>query len=378
MRKMLSLMMLGALLSACGSESTDDEVRLAAYKAALPSRAALEAPHATAEASTRAVGDLALFPASSVPVVLGINGTVGWVIDVLEAVTDLPPTVYNSDTKEYVWGPFPNDDGVGYVSVYIKENGPDDDFQYTYAFVRGINRDLANSTVVVAGGATPLDPEGDDPSTNEDNEFGSGVLFVDFDADLAFDEQHDPTTDPAERDKGKFVAVFGRGPDENDPSTTVAMVVAAFRNFVPGGDIAEPASVDYLYGQVEHAEWKADFLNYRLPVDLTEDQVGEDTEVQIAFINDGFGRADVLASGGSLMAGETVQATECWGDQFDRTYLDISTNVNGGFSYTEGEMSGCVAPFDQPLADLDIPTLADIPPEDYAELVRVAENGIVD
>lgn len=380
MKKMLSLMMIGALATACGSEDpTQDAARVAAYKAALPSRAALAAPDATAEASTRAVGDLALFPASSVPVVLGINGTVGWVIDVLDAVTDLPPTIYNSDTKEYVWGPFPNDDGVGYVSVYIKENGPEDDFQYTYAFVRGIDRDVANATVVIAGGATPLDPENDDPSTTEDNEFGSGILFVDFDADLAFDEEHDPTTDAGERDRGKFVAVFGRGPDENDPEATVGMVVAAFRNFVPAGESVDPASVDYLYGQFETPEWKADFLNYRLPIDVTEDgAVPEDTEVQLAFVNDGIGRAEVLASGGSLMDGETVEATECWGAQFDRTYLNISTNVNGGYSYTEGDASGCLAPFDAPLGELDIPSLADIPAEDYAELVRVAENGLVD
>ncbi|MEL6545629.1 MAG: hypothetical protein AAFQ82_13440, partial [Myxococcota bacterium] len=154
MKKWLTLV-IAIGLGAC-SENTEDDARLASYKAALPSRAALAAPEGTAQASTRAVGDVALFPASSVPVVTGINGTVGWVIDTLEAVTDLPPTVFNSDSKEYLWGPFENDDGVGFISVYIRENEPDADFAYTYAFVRGIDRDIANASVIIAGGATPL------------------------------------------------------------------------------------------------------------------------------------------------------------------------------------------------------------------------------
>ncbi|MEO0812334.1 MAG: hypothetical protein AAFY60_05680 [Myxococcota bacterium] len=375
MKKWLTLV-IAIGLGAC-SENTEDDARLASYKAALPSRAALAAPEGTAQASTRAVGDVALFPASSVPVVTGINGTVGWVIDTLEAVTDLPPTVFNSDSKEYLWGPFENDDGVGFISVYIRENEPDADFAYTYAFVRGIDRDIANASVIIAGGATPLNPESDDPSTSEDNEFGSGILLVDFDADLQFDLTNDPTTDEQERDRGKFVAVFGRGPDEDTPEATLAMVVAAFRNFVPAGESTAPAAVDYLYGEYENQEVKASFLNYRLPIDVTEDgEVFEDTEVQIAFVNDGFGRAEVTATNGSLMAGESINATECWGDQFDRTYLDISTNVAGGYSYTEGVPAGCVAPFDTPLDDLDIPSLADIDQDDYQELEDLAENGL--
>ena len=350
MKKWLTLVILIGL-GAC-SENTEDDARLASYKAALPSRAALAAPEGTAQASTRAVGDEALIHASSVPVVTGINGTVGWVIDTLEAVTDLPPTVFNSDSQEYLWGPFENDDGVGFISVYIRENEPDADFAYTYAFVRGIDRDIANASVIIAGGATPLDPESDDPSTSEDNEFGSGILLVDFDADLQFDLTNDPTTDEQERDRGKFVAVFGRGPAEDNPEAT-------------------------LYGEYENEELKASFLNYRLPIDVTEDgEVFEDTEVQIAFVNDGFGRAEVTATNGSLMAGESINATECWGDEFDRTYLDISTNVDGGYSYTEGVPAGCVAPFDTPLDDLDIPSLADIDQDDYQELEDLAENGL--
>ena len=92
--------------------------------------------------------------------------------------------------------------------------------------------ELANTTAVIVGGATPIDTENDDPSTSEDNEFGEGSLFVDFDADRAFDEEFDPNFDPAASDRGKFVAIFGKGPDEDDPEQINSVVIAAFRDFV--------------------------------------------------------------------------------------------------------------------------------------------------
>ncbi|MEM6532800.1 MAG: hypothetical protein AAF654_09250 [Myxococcota bacterium] len=376
MRKSVLAITMAAALSACGDEAVEDQ-RLAEYKAALPSRAALEAPAATATASTRAVGDTALFPASSVELVLGVNGTVGWLVDTLEAVTAIPPTVFNSDTEEYVWGPFENDDGPGFVSVYIRKNPPEDDFEFTYAFVRGIDRDIANTVPVIIGGATPIDGENDDPSTTDDNEFGAGVLYVDFDADSAFDEEFDPNYDAASHDRGRFIALFGKGPDENDPTQINTLVVAAFRNFALANDSGEPLSLDYLYGTIEQDSLKADFLNYRLPIDVTEGDDGllEDTEVHLAFVNDGFGRAETIATGGSLASGEEVRGVECWGDAFDRTYLNIATNVEGGFSYTEGVADSCTAPFNVTLVELEVPSLATIPQEDFAELARIAENG---
>ncbi|MEM6731650.1 MAG: hypothetical protein AAF658_08845 [Myxococcota bacterium] len=379
MKKWIAGTLFLALIAGCSESNSEEDARLARFKSALPSTEALSAPTGTQDASTRAVGDVALFPASSVDIVQGINGTVAWVVTVLDFVTNFEPTFYNSETREYVWGPFENDDGVGFVSVYIKENDPGSEFQYTYGFVRGATRDLANTAVVIAGGGTPLDPENDDPNTVDDNEFGQGVLFVDFDADLAFDLENDPTTDVGERDRGKFVAVFGKNADEEDPDATLSSVVAAFRNFVPAGETAEPTDLDYLYGVYETDEWKADFLNYRLGIEIDENtSAREDTEVQLAFVNDGIGRAEVLATGGSLGAGESITAIECWGEDFDRTYLDIQTNVDGGYTYIEGSEAGCFAPFNQPLGNLDIPSLADIAEEDFAEIANIAENGLVD
>ncbi|MEO1172357.1 MAG: hypothetical protein AAFX94_09930 [Myxococcota bacterium] len=274
MRRIAVTMAMATMVMACGEEAVDDPQadgpEVAEFKAALPSRAALEAPAVTADASTRAVGDLAMFPASSLGLVEGVNGTVGWVVDLLEAVTELPPTIYNSDSDEYVWGPFENDDGPGFVSVYIRRNPASDDFEFTYAFLRGIGRDLANTTAVIVGGATPIDTENDDPSTSEDNEFGEGSLFVDFDADRAFDEEFDPNFDPAASDRGKFVAIFGKGPDEDDPEQINSVVIAAFRDFSSANDPSAPIDLDYLYGTVETDEFSAGFLNYRIPIDITE------------------------------------------------------------------------------------------------------------
>ena len=129
----------------CGtSDSTDiDQQLLAEYRQAIPSMSQLEAPTVRGSTAT-AAGDPAMIPTHSYPLVEGINGGVAELIGTLEAVVALPPTVFNSDTQEFFWGPFANEEGVGFVGVYIRDVGDSEDFRYHYAFLRGIDNDVAN------------------------------------------------------------------------------------------------------------------------------------------------------------------------------------------------------------------------------------------
>ncbi len=117
----LSLIATTLLVGACAQEEevNYDEAQLATYRSALPTRANLEAGQATATTATL-LGEPAVYPHASADIILGINGTVGLTVDLLDLITSFPPTVYNSDTNEFFWGPYQDDD-FGYGAAYIRE-----------------------------------------------------------------------------------------------------------------------------------------------------------------------------------------------------------------------------------------------------------------
>ncbi|MEZ4271537.1 MAG: hypothetical protein R3C68_08930 [Myxococcota bacterium] len=65
-----------------------------------------------------------------------------WVasIDILDAVVQQPPTFFDSEKKQMLWGPWDNDDGVGTVMVLVTDEGEDADFRYSYVFFRGMSQ----------------------------------------------------------------------------------------------------------------------------------------------------------------------------------------------------------------------------------------------
>src|SRR5690349_17276996 len=113
-----------AFATACGKPAEDpayDAALLEQYRAVLPSQdAAASSPGESGGA--RAIGGDAEYPHHARPIVLGINGAVLGIIALLDAVTSIEPTVYNSETKEFFWGPYDNDHDFGSVAAYIREN----------------------------------------------------------------------------------------------------------------------------------------------------------------------------------------------------------------------------------------------------------------
>ncbi len=360
-----------ALAGACVAEEDPiDQELLVEYRAAVPTLSDLEAPQPMPTTMT-AMGDPALYPNVSWPIVQGINGSVSNLITVLEMIVATPPTLYNSETAEFVWGPWPNDDGVGYVAAYIKDTGEAGDFRYTYALLRGASNDLATLTPVIWGGATP------DPA-NKDN--GVGVTLWDFEANRAFEEANDPNFDPTAGDRGRFAALFGAGPDEDDPEARLTFVVAVFRDFVPADNAGEaPIDLDYLYGRYESQTHSLDFIDFETQVDVDEpaDGIREDLGIRMAFYDEGTGRAEADAANGSLAVNQVATGIECWDTSINRTYLQFDISETGSMmeTYTEGSAENC-GEFNATLSDLEIPSLQDIDPELLAALDDVATNGV--
>lgn len=380
----LSTCLVATLAFACGSaddaEPTESEATedyemalLEDYRAALPSEERVEAvvpgqesdPNALTALGDAELAWLAIHSAHS------INRPARLMVKVLRTITSLPPTLYDSEKAEFVWGPWDNDDGYGQVLAYIRENPADDDMKYGYALVRLVDSDIATASPVIWGGATP-----------GENDEGVGVTLWDFEANEAFEKAHDPDFDAdVARDEGRFAMLYGKGRnDENDGD--FAFNVAVFRDFVSkDGDTPEPANLDYFFGHFDADEGTVvDFVDWQLTANLCDETPDscfespaagseETLNLRSAFINRGNGRAEAVVSGGDLP--QVVSVVECWDDDIDRTHIGVSTD--GELVAEEG---ACDAPFDTTLAELGIPTLADVDQDALAAMDCAATNGL--
>lgn len=371
--------LLGFTLAACGGDekSKFDQAKLAQYRSVVPSKDKLSAS-APSNPAKQVSGNPAFYPAAAVPIATAINGAVGTMIDLLEHIVQLEPSVYNSETKEFFWGPYPNDKGVGYVGVYIREAPVDHDFKFEYAFVRGIGKDTATMKPIIWGGGTP-DPTNDD--------FGVGVTLWDMQANNAFDQEHDASNyDPETRDHGRFVALFASGPDEHDAAAVVTWIVSAFRNVQWKDEVYDPQGgrdADYLYGRYEKDGNRVDFIELDAEADVSPDAhdgIDENIKIRVAFYNEGVGRAEASAEGGSIAAGEHGEAVECWDAALDQTYLKFEQkNATATISSLEIGLPEACGAFNATLDSLNIPSLA-LVTQDQPDLMNaldyVATNGV--
>ena len=367
------------LLSACAEDNVDP-VLVDSYRSALPSKSQLLAakPEAAGSSTALVQGETALYPALSLDLIQGINGAVSDIIDGLEEVVEQPPTFFDSEKKEMVWGPWDYEEGVGTVTVVMTDEGEEADFRYSYMLMRGMGNDLSTMTPVIVGAGTP-DPENDD--------FGEGITLWDLDASNAFDDANDPTAGTVPRDQGKFVAVYGHGPDKDAPANDLAFVVAAFRNWIPaeaGNEVVDSVDLDYLYGRYTNKEvseepFTVDFVDYRANLDVTEpepDGVAEDLVVRMAFFNEGIGRAEASAQNGSLSeSGARYEVTECWDENINQTGFDV-VEINGNEENILVSTGTCSFPFVDNLSSLKIPSLDDIEPEHADAIGCLATKGV--
>ncbi len=358
-----------------------DQALLEEYLRAIPSASVLGAPvpeAGTLQKGVAEVGEPAMFPQQAVPVAKNINQTIKDMLDTLDKVVQHPPTVYNSETKEFFWGPIDNGSSAlegDSVALYIRDQGEDADFRYSYAWLRGVGSDASTLTPVIWGGSNP-DPD------NED--YGDGVALWDYEANYQWLLEYYP--DQAENvTRGRFVARYAKGPSSAEPGDIVTVVVAVFRDYVAEGADADaiPEDLDYFWGNIFDGTNELDFLDFAYQDDLkgTSGETPEDIDLQLAFYNNGLGRAEAVATGGDLpedMPGYYLAADECWDAALLRTFYEVlavpeegSTGTSPYVVETEGNADDCV------LDSLEtIPSLDDLDPAFLAALDELASNGV--
>ncbi|MCP4502890.1 MAG: hypothetical protein GY822_23380 [Deltaproteobacteria bacterium] len=353
------------------------------YRAVLPSHDVLDAPEPRSSVNAQ-IGNAATYPGLAAPQIMAVNQTLTSIIDTLGDITALEPTLYNSETKEFLWGPFDDDDSPmvdDKVLVYIQDAPEGADFDFQYAFIRYKGNDVADWTPVIWGG---VNPDADEPDT-----YGNGVLLYDLEANADFVIANNPAAVREDLHQGRFAIAYMRQPDDNNANTDVTAVISVFRGFHGPG---EPA-VDFeqLFGRVENFDDgnTFEFANIETEHNIHEPEasdVTEDVSVRLAFFNRGIGRAEALVFGGDLTTatGESsIAAVECWDETLARTFftLDAEGEITGGTETisieAEGDSASC-GHFETSLDDLDIPSLDSIDSDLLDALSDVAENGLAE
>ncbi len=385
-RLLLSAVPCMMLLGACqtGDDAgggTYDQALLDEYLRAIPPASLLEVPEpeGTTEAKGIAeVGEPAMFPQQAVPVAKNINHYIKDMLDTLDKVVQHPPTVYNSETHEFFWGPIDNSSSAlegDSVALYIRDQGEDADFRYAYAWLRGVGSDTSTLTPVIWGGSNP-DPD------NED--YGDGVALWDYEANYAWMLEYYP--DQADTvSRGRFVARYAKGPSDDQPDKIVTLVVGVFRDFVAedAGPDAVPEDLDYFWGNIFDGTNELDFLDFAYQDDLkgTSTETLEDVDLQLAFYNNGVGRAEANVTGGDLpedMPGYYLAANECWDAALLRTFYEVlalpedpASEMPEYVVQSEGDAADCA------IDSLEnIPSLDDLDPDFLAALDNLATNGV--
>ena len=364
---------------AVGCEKKDDPAYtgddVARYKAALPKSDTLNAPvvggaafQSTAAQSAGAVQ--AVYPVFAYQIATAVNGLIGGTIGIIEAVAETEPSLYDSEEKSFLWGPFPADDTAvadDHFTLIIDDNDGETDYdpsngdlRYEFAIIRGLGSDVAMNEVIIAGVASP---------SEANPEHGIGAMIYDFDNNVAFEDMHNPGHGPMTT--GRFATLFAKGPDENDPEAEVTFVVVAFRDFVPEDEpAADPANVDYFWGHYSKDPVNYAFLDLGFAAD-TDDAgaLKEDHALKVAHIDVGSaagGRAEVTYSGGDIPDPDYYLVDECWDMSINRNYIGVSVSTDGAAAYVvaeEGLESQCV--FD----DAGMATVPDIGDENIAGLI---------
>lgn len=373
--KRLAVVLLPLVLVGCAGSNGDayDEALLNTYRQAVPAPEALAmtAPTASADRALQSVGEPAYFPQIVVPTAQNINQAIAGTLKALHTVIQTPPTAWNRKTLEFVWGPFANEDSAqegDSVLVYIRDNGADSDFRYSYAFARGMGSDRSTFQPVIWGGQNPV--AGDT--------LGQGVVLYDYEANYAWEEANNP--EHGTLDRGRFASTYGTQPQG---SAQLTFVVAVFRDWVPVGSTSSGDDLDYFYGKVEQGENRFDFADFQFQTNFgdTDPSVLEDFGIQAAFYNTGVGRAEADASNGDLtteLPGYYAAVDECWDAALNRTYLQLSkvpldpeSTESAEELGSEGSPAGCAIESLE-----DVPSLDDVSPDVLNALENVALSGI--
>jgi hypothetical protein len=259
-----------------------------------------------AKAVSAAVGDLSPWYVVTRNVTRDLNGGTAWVLIVVHAIVQYPPTSVEGNTA--TWGPWSDALDPAEYRLVVTElaNG-------TYDWsLDGKSKTVADAEfeTVISGNAIPGETDGT----------GRGDFTIDFDA--------------AER----------VNPVDNDAAGVVAIYYDLAARHLDMAVSTADGNFDYSYD--EESDGAGDMV-FAIHAD-TDDEgaAAEDAVIRSRWLATGAGRSDVRLSGGDL-ADQQVTASECW----DTTFRVVFYSDSVAFLPPAGEESSCA------FATSDLPPL---------------------
>jgi hypothetical protein len=252
-------------------------------------------------ASGQLVGQLSPYYVITLGVTTTFNGGTGWVLALIHAVVQNPPTTIKDNV--YTWGPGSNALDPADYKLVVTANA-DGTFHYVLS---GKSKTLPNAKFedLIDGIANPT----------ADETRGNGSFTVDFDA-------------------GKRVNPIQNGDAKGAMDVNYDLAKAHIDLTLTSTDAqGQPAIADYAYNA--HADGGGD-MTFDVNADAGGGPLLETLTLRSRWLGTGAGRTDARISGGNL-GGLQVTASECWSTSFGRVYYQDSNN----FAPTEGAEASC-------------------------------------
>jgi hypothetical protein len=378
-----------------GTESVFDEALVNTYRNALPTYPNLIPPTPLETIVVSPGTPAALAPALAEQSLAPVKYTFNLMNETLIELTSFPPTLYNEDTTQLVWGPFEARKDFGTLALFVSQNTDynpnyfDEEepagspLEYLFALMRGANYDLNTLTPIVLGGSTP---------NAENPEWGITLLVFDFNTNKEFVEAYGKVSDPGCLASGRFVALRNHGPllDEEGAPTekTLTSVAGIFRNFIPkNAPGASPIDIDYLYGDIASPDSTLSYSNFGAQFDF--DGVPETLEnvaVKMAFWSylrrspASSGRAEFVATNDTMAEGQFIQATECWDYNLSKSYFNMASIYGEEITplTTMGTpITSCDDSLENGLDAIGLPSTEEADPKIKDLLEDIAQNGLL-
>lgn len=269
-------------------------------------------------AQQAAIGEIAEYYAITRGVSLQFNAGAGFVLVLVHAVVQQPPTSVDGNT--YTWGPGSDPLDPSDYRLTVVDNG---DGTYDWS-LDGRSKTEPNAEFITAVSGRAV--EGAEPHR------GSGTFTMDFDNIKILD----PIAN-ADSNGGTVEVTYDL---ENRDGTQASIDM----HIDSQDDDGNPIIADYRYA--ENQDRSGDF-QFSLPVDVGEDGSAlEDVVLRSRWLADGSGRADARVSGGDLETGNVVELSQCWDTSFRSVF---ETASDSSVLAQAGDEASCA------FADADLP-----------------------
>lgn len=256
------------------------------------------------------LGELAEYYVMTRKVTRDLNGGAGWVLTLVHAIVQHPPTTV--DGNVYTWGPGSDALEPADYRLIVTHND-DGSYDWTLDGRSKLGADAIFESVVY-GHAIP----GAVPNR------GEGSYTLDFDAA--------ERVNPVDNEPIGLVTVEYDLADADLGFSTLKMTIDS-READENG-VEQDVHFDYDY--TEDVDGGGNFT-FAIQGDLDENNsMHEDALIRSRWLASGAGRADIRAQGGDL-GDLVVEASECWASNFGRVfYVD-----NQDWMPTEGDEADC-------------------------------------